>query len=438
MFPSNRLAFAVALASSAALASAATVTNTWTGTSPGDFNVASNWSQGRVPGTDAVDVDHIAIGGGSVVTLAADLSANAAHVDRVAVNDGATLQLNVGGYLKTDQAAWDHGRLHLGTSGSGHVVVNGGTLYVKNIFLANSSTITVNSGLLFGYDSRSMEIGTTNGATATVSVTGGDFLTNNGLKLGMGGGTGVIEQSGGRLAVNNTTVIGDTNSKAIVNLSGGETWFAIPTFAGAAGSTAEVNITGGTLYLGREVTIGDAGNASIIVSGGTLTGSTESPLEGRFGYGRGIDSLSIGTGTGTGLLKIVGNKGTVYIYKNSTTANVTVGTNGTLAFDIDDATVSALMVQGGTTTLGGIIDLDLINGYTPAPGAVYDLITGPNTIVDNGFSLAPGDEAFWSLSIIGTAGSGQTLQATYVPEPAGLALLAAAAPIFVRRRRMWR
>src|SRR5690606_18652585 len=83
----SRITWAVALASSAAVASAATVTNTYSGAAVGDYNVAGNWSQSRVPGTDAVDVDRVVIGGGDAVSLSDDLSGNV-NTGSVTVNDG--------------------------------------------------------------------------------------------------------------------------------------------------------------------------------------------------------------------------------------------------------------------------------------------------------------------------------------------------------------
>jgi autotransporter-associated beta strand protein len=85
--------------------------------------------------------------------------------------------------------------------------------------------------------------------------------------------------------------------------------------------------------------------------------------------------------------------------------------------------------QGRQATLNGLVSVVLDEGYSLDAGGVFNVLTAP-TITTGAdfaidFALAPLAPAqYWTYAILGTAGSGQTLQLSVgVPEPAALALL---------------
>jgi hypothetical protein len=75
-------------------------------------------------------------------------------------------------------------------------------------------------------------------------------------------------------------------------------------------------------------------------------------------------SILVGTPTTAGTLTITGN------YTQSATGNLTLkigGPNPGVDFD--------QFVVGGAATLGGTLTITLINGYTPASGSTYQVLT---------------------------------------------------------------
>jgi autotransporter-associated beta strand protein len=85
--------------------------------------------------------------------------------------------------------------------------------------------------------------------------------------------------------------------------------------------------------------------------------------------------------------------------------------------------------QGHQATLNGLVSVVLDEGYSLDAGGVFNVLTAP-TITTGAdfaidFALAPlAPSQYWTYAILGTAGSGQTLQLSVgVPEPAALVLL---------------
>lgn len=452
---------AAVLAGLAGLASAATVTNTYSGASPGDYNIAGSWSQGRVPGTNGTDVDNAVISGKSV-SLDDDVNVAATNPNSLSINSGGTFTLNTGGSLTTaNGATWQDGWIKVGATGDGHLVVNGGALNAKEIDFSHNSTFTMDGGTVT-VRGRTTYLGNSSGGNFTANLNGGiiNFNPTYSFVVASGGSTATITQNGATTYASGNpgsytaeTVIGQSGN-GTWNLQSGEFYAGMVEIGNYTGGTGTMNQTGGHAHLTSDVNIGGAhqagtggGNGTYIISAGTLDTPATSPNGVKFGYGDGLRSFRIGTYDGTGLFKIIGNDATINLnqYAKSTYTLLTLGGNGTIEFDIDDATVSTIHVAGvgaaantvQNASLGGVIDLNLINSYMPIQGATYDLLSATGTITDNGYTLAAGDATDWSLAIIGTAGSGQILRATYiaVPEPGSVMVLMSLGGLALMKRR---
>jgi hypothetical protein len=53
---------------------------------------------------------------------------------------------------------------------------------------------------------------------------------------------------------------------------------------------------------------------------------------------------------------------------------------------------------GGTATLSGLIDVELINGFTPSAGASFNILTA-SSITNNGLALTPEAAALFTLNV---------------------------------------
>lgn len=449
---------------SAGRAGAATVTNSYTGPATGDYNVAGNWSQARVPGTSGSDADNAVISGSSV-SLDDDVSA-VANLNNVTANNGATLHVSAGGFLKITGPtnAWSDGWLKLGVGGTGgNLVVDGGTVTARMLEFAGDSTFTMNGGTV-NSTARAVIFGETANKTFTADLKSGTINLNQTYGFHVAdNGTATITQDGATVYANG--VPGSATAEQVIgqfsgadgtwNLKSGVLYAGMVQLGNYAGASGTINQTGGASHFTSNLFVGgnhqdnsaSGGSGAYVISGGTFDTPNTSPgTTGGFGYGDGMRSLEIGNHGGSGLFKIVGNDATINVnrYAKSTLNLLTLGASGTLEYDIDDSTVSIITVAGAgaaanykqNATLGGVIDLNLINGYSPAYGTTYDLLSA-GTIFDNGYTLAAGDAGAWSLAITGTAGQGQLLQATYlvVPEPASLGLVMLGGAALLARKR---
>ena len=457
-------AAALAVLSTAVVASATTTDNNFIGPSPGDYNTAGNWSLGYVPGTGATSDD--AEISGKNVSLSADLSTSASNLASVTVNDGGYLGLGSGGAVATSptayQANWMEGWIYVGSSvfgdlatnsGSGSLAVNGGAINAAAMQLGNSSTFTLSSGEVTTQD-RSAFLGVDSSGNVTATLSGGTLNADGG---GTGGSAGfVVGYSGSATVIQDGATVYAPNggyASSIIGNSGTGTWklqsgtlYANSLTLGQnAGSSGTLDVSSGSFNGSVQLIVGNAGNGVLTISGGTFNTPSSLPTGADggagFGYGNGVRFVDVGTGSGTGLLQIIGTAATINITRanggGGSEALLSLGANGTLEFDINAATVSTIALSGpagleDTADLAGTINMQLLGGYTPGLHATYNLLTA-GTITDTqaGYGLAAGESSDWTLSIIGAAGSGQTLQATYIgqpaiPEPAALGLLGVA------------
>lgn len=253
-----------------------------------------------------------------------------------------------------------------------------------------------------------------------------------------------------------TVFAGGANSSMTWNLQSGAVNFGPTTLGANATGVGSIIQTGGTMLIGAgaggagnqfvNFNVGGTGTGFYSISGGTIdtVGQISTP-DGNMtlGYGWGSGML-VGNSTGQGTLKIIGSNSTVKFasyWGGGTETFFMLGANGTLIYEINSPTVTPIQIEGRDgaagqnkqASLAGIIDLDL-NSYAPGFLSTYDLLTA-RTILDSGYTLAPEDVGFWALSIVGTAGSGQTLRATFLPEPASISLLALGGLALLRRRR---
>ena len=179
------------------------------------------------------------------------------------------------------------------------------------------------------------------------------------------------------------------------------------------------------------------GNATIngnFVNNGVVNGPTGTGQELKF------TQAVQGAGSTTGNIEYAGS----YQVGNSPDAvsvqNVLFDPTSTLimefAGDVPGSGYDQLDIFG-TATLNGVLDVDLLNGFSPSAGEIYYLFNGQTSGSFSHVVLPSlGNGLSWNTSNLYADG---TISVTSVPEPSSLALLAAGAISLVgcglRRRR---
>jgi hypothetical protein len=346
--------------------------------------------------------------------------------------------------------------LELGNAGSttGTVAMTGGTLTTGSDIRVGGNTTT---GGGFGNFNQSGGVivlnggnfNTGQGATAkgTYNLSGGSMQVSSGTFLTVGNrGTGTINQSGGTIYIrggatplaavvqlgrNTTTTFGS----GTYNLSGGLLMVAQVQFGNAVDntglSTNNFNLQGtGRLVTGTVSTPNTAAANAFRFTGGTLTANSIGLSLTNTG---GI--LSPGTATFAG----AGDINSVPF--NPVGTNVFTGANSyvqgvgaTLAIDIAGAGSNDFVDIGsgapvGVASVAGTISVTLLNGYNPAPGLTFDILTADtitNSATVSGMTL---DGSAFQPSIV-TGGDGRMVLRLTVgpsrPRIAGFALVGGA------------
>lgn len=202
-----------------------------------------------------------------------------------------------------------------------------------------------------------------NQAGATWSV-GSDFdiLNEGGTGTNTFNNAGTFQKTGGTSTSQVSTVFNNSSS-----VSAGSGTFS---FTGAYTQTAGgISLSGGSLSF----------NSGAVVNGGSFTGTGS--VTGAISNTAG--GLAPGTNTVPGTITLTGTN--TYSQGSSGSFNVKVG--GTGAGQFDTAAV------GGAATLGGALNLTLINGFTPQPNTKFTVMTfasksGQFASVTSGWSVS--------------------------------------------------
>ena len=402
------------------LGSAAT-TYTFNGTTSTDWATASNWSGGVVPtsanlvGGDAVVIaSNCTITGGTIsfpsgtsLTINASTTFTMTSTPTITIQSGATITidgtltanngtLNNAGTMTTAAAGNfsnpsgsfnNSGTFnHSGTSTSTYggftntgTINNSGTLISSQyINVQNNGTFTNNSGgtvQFNGFFNAANKTVTNNGSMAAALDNAGTFINNNTFSFSY---LGVSNRSGATL----TNSTGATMALGLLTFSNSGTFNNNGTYSMTQGSglasfanTSTGTITNtGTMTIGTSVPATNAGTitnqaSSTFTNNGTLSGAGTFTNNGTY-KGSGTFSGSLFTNP-NGSFVAPGNSPGCHTFSNGYT------NSGTLQIELGGTTVCTQYDRlniTGTATLGGTLDVSLINSYTGSNGHQLTII----------------------------------------------------------------
>jgi autotransporter-associated beta strand protein len=256
-------------------------------------------------------------------------------------------------------------------------------------------------------------------ASGSLNVTGGlyargnDGTPRNLTKLGAGtliisgdggattGNTLVVPFANSTMNVNAGTVEMRGPSLATANLPGIATWnVASSTLLASSGrfSTGTVNVGAGGQF---NLTGGSTDLATLNFTGGGSFGFTGGTLHAQSILGNVNNQGGVlSPGNSPGSTAITGS----YTQQNSGRLQIEIG-GIVAATDYDAVSVT------GDAVVGGLLDVSLINGFTPTPGQMFTVMTA-GSVTYNGLALS-GSAASSFYLLVGT--SSITLQAAGLP-----------------------
>ena len=324
----------------------------------------------------------------------------------------------------------------VGRTGSGTFDFRSGTLTIgdrinANLIIANQpgsrGTVTQTGGDLS--TAGSVFIGANGPGTYAISGGTLDLFTESQDVFVSNGetGTGVFDVSGTAVVTvgDNLRLADDLGGSGVVNQSGGSQTYGNSLLVGNSGD-GTFNLSGGSLtsdsaFVGNN----DAAVGDFVISGGDLT------VTNNVAVGASSNFNLLATSTNTGRFAVEGDAATIDIGGFF----VADTDRATLAFGVGPAGISLVDVASDAFISQATVDMSLTGGAAPTLNQAFDLLSA--TSIDGTPTLLAEDAADWALAVVG-GGNGQVLRATYlvVPEPASAALLAAGGLLLARRRRV--
>lgn len=335
-------------------------------------------------------------------------------------------------------STWVHtGSLTVGGQGTGRLIVSGG------------GAVTSGNSVL-GATGNSLS------SSATITGAGSDWSTSA-LTVGSGTPASLTVSAGGTVSSATSVVGASFTGNSTANISGqGSTW--IMTGGLTVGSSSSLT-GGGTVIIGTGGVVSVAGNTLItsrsrinLQGGSFTTNSISTSFSGVFSWMSGL--LHVGTYSGSltnfaGILSPGQSPGQTTI-----TGSYTQQSGATLQMEIGGTTPTTQydFVSVGSATLGGTLQVSLLNGFLPAPTDTFTILgvtssggslTGSFSNVGNGKRLATADGAGSFLVYFGTGSIYNAKQVVLtgfqpVPEPSAEALVGACALaiLFARRKQI--
>jgi hypothetical protein len=323
-----------------------TLNTTWGGTSTGSFNLSGTTLQFG-GGTFAFNTGTTFTGTGNILLSSSTLNVNDT------VTTPATIVFDMTG--GTMQGA--------GTFNAGGVFNYSGGSFATAAITNFNGALNISGTASKGISSRTLNtnaLTTWSGAGANIGVSFSGVINNNGtwevlndaaMSWGVGGAPlfknlGTFRKSDG---VGTTTLALPYQNQGTVEIQSG-TIHDTSSYTQTAGTT---KLTGGSL----------SGTVTIAIQGGTLagTGTVAAPV-----VVSGTGALSPGLSAGTLALT-----GTYTQQAPSGAFNVEIG-GTTPGAQFDRANVT------GATTLAGVLNVSLINGFVPLPGDTFTILTYPS------------------------------------------------------------
>lgn len=312
-------------------------------------------------------------GPGSQVVMTSDSLSPSVMVGRggvggLAVTNGALLQMNGNG--SSTPTVFNTNQLRIG--GDGGSLAGTGIVTVSG----SGSRIELN-----GNADRFVFIGGNTGATGTLDISGGGYVSALFALVGHEGGTGTLNLDGGTLSLKGVGS-GPMSNGIGAGLGVGRGTGSLGTLSMVNGSSlvidAEAGVNGGISVGGTPTAPGGTGSMSV------LGGSTVTVL---------------GSGLGTG----------IYVGNNSGTGTMNVGGAGTV-LDVSGVSSGGRVMVGNNGAIGSltVTDSALINAgalFGVAHNGVGDTGGAGTVMIGNGASVAATDIHLGPAGVIGGTGT---------------------------------